>query len=132
MSVPQAAHSNHSLKAEDYAAQLKNCRDLVLQAMKAAQEAQNRYFDRKYSPLMFLLGELARFTRSGTFRRETKLSPTAEVVRIVEMVSPGAYRIQTLPGSRMHDVVSIEHLRKYTARDPGEEPTGVETKPTDL
>ena len=80
--------------------------------------------------MVFLLGELACLTRSGTFRRETKLSPTAEVVRIVEMVSPGAYRIQTPPGSRMHDVVSIEHLGKYTPRNPEEEP-GMAAEPVE-
>jgi len=43
MSAPQAAHSNHSLRAEDWATQLKNRRDLALQAMKMAQETQKRY-----------------------------------------------------------------------------------------
>ena len=30
---------------------------------------------------------------------------------------PVAYRIRVPPGSRMHNVVSVEHLRRYVSRD---------------
>jgi len=43
-------------------------------------------------------------------------------VRIIDIVSPGAYRIQTPPGSRMYDVFSVEHLKKYYIQHADEEP----------
>jgi len=116
MSAPQRLHSSHSLKAEEWASQLRERRSQALQALKLAQSTQKKYYDQKHAPISFLLGEIARLCHSGTFKRKLKLDPTTQLVRVVKMVSPGTYRIKTPEGSRMHDVVSVKHLRKYTGR----------------
>lgn len=110
------------LKAEEMSAAITLKREIALQALARAQADQKRYFDAKHKPLVFLPGQLARLTHSGTFRRKSKLGPTSQLVTIVDVVSPGAYRIKVPPGSKMHDVVSVEHLRKYTPRKDGSEP----------
>ena len=106
-------HLRHSLGAEEMAAALTLRRQEAESAMLRAQEVQKRYYDSKHSPLCFLPGDLAclRYYRRG------KLDPISEVVQIVDVVSPVSYRIKVPPGSRMHDVVSVEHLRRFVGRD---------------
>lgn len=103
----------HSIVAEEMAAALSSRRKDAATALTRAQEHHKLYYDRRHSPISFLPGDLAclRFYRRG------KLDPVAGVVQILEVVSPVAYRIRVPPGSQMHDVVSIEHLRRYVSRD---------------
>lgn len=103
----------HSVSAEEMMADLLSRRETAEKAMIRAQAHQKKYFDKKHSELTFAPGELAclKYLRKG------KLDPTSQVVTIVGMVSPGAYRIKVPEGSRMHDVISIEHLRKYKPRE---------------
>lgn len=91
LSAPQAKHFAHSMPAKELAFKLSERRKLAMGALKKAQESQKKYFDANHNPLLFLPGEFARLTPSGTFRRRNKLDPTARVVKIIEMVSPGAY-----------------------------------------
>jgi len=88
----------------------------VLQALKLAQSTQKKYYDQRHIPISFLVGEVVRLCHSRTFKRKLKLDPTTQLVRVVEMVSPGAYRIKTPEGTQIHDVVLVEHLRNYTGR----------------
>lgn len=116
LSAPQPEHSSQSLDAEELASALALQREQALEALTKSQAMQKRYFDGKHKPIVFLPGEWARLTHSGTFKRRSKLGPTLQVVKVVDMVTPGAYRIKVPEGLRMHDVVSVEHLRKYTPR----------------
>lgn len=86
--------------------------------MLRAQVSQKRHFDSHHSPLIFLPGDWAMLVYSGTLKRPHKLAPSGTVVQILEAISPVAYRIRVPTGSRMHDVVSIEHLRRYRLRSP--------------
>lgn len=124
MAIPRTSGAS-SMSGEDMSKRLAEWRLLAKSAMERAQLNQKQYFDAKHSPLIFLPGDLARLTHSGTFRRVNKLDPTSQLVRIVELVAPGAYRIKVPEGLRMHDVVSIEHLRRYNFRDE----TAVEPEP---
>jgi len=79
MSLLQMAHSNHSLRAEEWSLQLKQRRDLACQHLKLAQDSRKRHFGKRHAPLAFLLCELAKLTRSGTFKRQSKVIPTSDV-----------------------------------------------------
>ena len=116
-------HLRHSVGAEDMAASLTLRRKEAESAMLRAQEHQKRYYDATHSPLSFLPGDLAclRYHRRG------KLDPVAHVVQIVDIVSPVSYRIKVPPGLRMHDVVSIEHLRCYVRREGAPPPPPLPT-----
>ena len=112
VSRPLAA-PRHSVGAEEMAAALTTHRKDAEHAMLRAQELQKKYYDGNHSPISFLPGDLACLH----YHRRGKLDPIAQVVQVLEVVSPVSYRIKVPPGSRMHDVVSVEHLRKYTSRD---------------
>jgi len=99
MSAPQHLHSSYSLRVEEWAGQLKERRSQALQALKLVQSTQKKYYNQKHAPISFLSSEVARLCHSGTFKRKLKLDPTTQLVRVVEIVSPRAYRIKTLEGS---------------------------------
>ena len=42
-----------------------------------------------------------------------KLGPTSTPVRIIRKISPLAYKVALPAGSKIHDVISIIHLKKY-------------------
>lgn len=116
----KATRSNfrHSLAAEEISANLTKRREEAESAMKRAQQHQKRYYDGKHSPIEFLPGDLACLRLRG----RNKLEPTATVVQVIEVISPVSYRIKVPQGSKMHDMVSVEHLRRYVSRD-GAPPT---------
>ena len=111
-----------SADGEALASSLRERRLLAGDAMLSAQASQKRYFDSHHSPLIFLPGDWAMLVYSGTLKRPHKLAPSGSVVQILEAISPVAYRIRVPPGSRMHDVISIEHLRRYRKRSPSSSP----------
>jgi len=51
-------------------------------------------------------------------------------VRILEKLSPLSYRIELPPGSKMHDIVSIIHLRRYRGKGHDVKPLPVEIEGT--
>ena len=87
---------------------------MALSALQAVQKSQKSYYDKHHSPISFRHNEIATLMYGSPFKRKNKLDATSQLVRIVDMVTPGAYRINPPEGSKMHDVVSIEHLRKYS------------------
>lgn len=114
---------NIAADAETLADDLRERRALASSAMTRAQSLQKKHFDARHSPLIFVPGDWALFVYSSTLRRPHKLAPTGSVVQILEAVSPVAYRIRVPEGSKMHDVVSIELLRRYRHRGPASAPT---------
>jgi hypothetical protein len=55
-----------------------------------------------------------------------KLAPIGAPFRIVEKISPVAYRIDLPPSTRIHDVVSIIHLKRYRGTGDSVRPIPVE------
>jgi len=99
---------------------LKNKRDEARSAIRLAQEAQKEYIDSKRSDKQFEVGDLVllKFKRFGLGYKPpkahgNKLGPTSTPVRIIRKISPLAYKVALPAGSKIHDVVSIIHLKKY-------------------
>ena len=118
-----------SADGEAMASSLRERCLLAGEAMLRAQASQKRYFDSRHYPLVFLPGDWAMLVYSGTLKRPHKLAPSGSVVQILEAVSPVAYRIRVPSGSQMHDVVSIEHLRRYRLRSPSSDPPTLRRRP---
>jgi hypothetical protein len=124
--------------AETLAEDLKNRRDEARDSIAIAQRKQKRYADARRTPKEFEVGELVvlKLNRFGAGYKPLaghahKLGPFGTPVRIVEKLSPLSYRIDLPAGSRIHDVVSLVHLRKYrgTGADVRPLPTMVEEEP---
>lgn len=94
--------------------ELEKRRKSARRAISKAQAFQKKYYDQKRSPVpVFKPGEkvvLLPYEKAG------KLDPHGRCVRVRHQISPLAYRITVPDGSRMHDVVSIDYLRKYYRR----------------
>ena len=56
---------------------------------------------------------LHRKEREKQTAHSNKLGPTSTTVRIVRKISPLTYKVAFPAGSKIHDVVSIIHLKKY-------------------
>jgi transposase InsO family protein len=115
-----------SESAEILAESLKNKRDDARDAIRVAQRKQKRLYDKKHSAKEFKVGDLVvlKFTRFGPgYKPPTphmhKLAPIGTPLRITEKLSPLSYRVALPTGSRIHDVISIIHLRSFkgTAED---------------
>ena len=111
---------NKVASVEELMDDLRNKRDEAKLAIKLAQEAQKEYADSKRSNKQFAVGDLVllKFKRFGLGYKppdahSNKLGPTSTPVRIVRKISPLAYKVALPAGSKIHDVVSIIHLKKY-------------------
>lgn len=109
-----------SESAERLAEELKNKRDEARDSIAVAQRKQRQYFNDKRQDRQFEVGDLVilKFNRFGPGYKPTKphdhkLAPLGTPLRIIEKLSPLSYRLALPAGSRIHDVVSIVHLRKY-------------------
>jgi len=109
--------AENSPDAVKLAGLLAQRRDTARSAMLRAQALQKKYHDGRRADIFFLPGEWARLVYSGTLKRPSKLSPSGTLVKIVQAMTPLAYRIKVPEGSKMHDVISVEHLRRYKMRD---------------
>jgi len=106
--------------AETLAEDLRNRRDEARDSIRTAQRKQKKYYDARKKPDEFNVGDLVllKFNRFGPGYKapkphDHKLAPIGTPFRIREKISPLAYRLILPTGSRMHDVVSIAHLKRY-------------------
>lgn len=106
--------------AERLAEDLKNRRDEAKDSIKAAQRKQKKYYDARRQPKEFQTGDLVllKFNKFGPGYKaphphQHKLAPLGTPLRIIEKVSPLAYRLKLPANSKIHDIVSIAHLKKY-------------------
>jgi hypothetical protein len=109
-----------SESAEQLAEELKNRQDEARDSIAIAQRKQKRYYDQRHKPHEFEVGDLVilKLNRFGPGYKPTKphfhkLAPLGKPFRIIEKISPLSYRIDLPTGTRIHNVVSIIHLRKY-------------------
>ena len=109
-----------SESAETYAEILKNARDDARDSIILAQRKYKKYYDQQHQPKEFNVGDLVllKYKRFGPgYKAPTghrhKLAPISTPLRITEKLSPLSYRLLLPAGSKMHDVVSIIHLRRY-------------------
>jgi hypothetical protein len=109
-----------SESAERLVEELKNRRDEARDSIAIAQRKQKKYFDSKRQDKEFEVGDLVvlKFNRFGPGYKapkphDHKLAPVGTPLRIVEKISPLSYRVALPSHSRIHDVISIVHLRKY-------------------
>jgi hypothetical protein len=112
--------------AESWAEELKCIREEARDSLRMAQRKQKKYADGKKKRKVFNVGDLVllKYNRFGPGykppkRHNHKLAPIASPLRITERLSPISYRLQLPAGSRIHDVISIHHLRRY--RGSGED-----------
>jgi hypothetical protein len=106
--------------AEQLAGELKNKQDDARDAIAVAQRKQKRLYDSKRKNKEFEVGDLVvlKFNRFGPGYKplkphDNKLGPLGTPLRITEKLSPISYRLALPSNSRIHDVVSIIHLRRY-------------------
>ena len=109
-----------SESAESLAEQLKNARDDARDSLAIAQKKQKKYSDAKLTPKVFQVGDLVclKYNRFGPGYKPPsdhnhKLAPVSTPLRILERLSPVFYRLVLPEGSRIHDVVSILHLKEF-------------------
>ena len=108
--------STSSESAEILAENLKNARDDARDSIALAQRKYKKYYDSSRSPKEFNVGDLVllKYRCFGPGYKppaEHKLTPIASPLRIAEKLSPLLYRVDLPRGSRMHDIISIVHLR---------------------
>ena len=110
--------STSSDSAEILAENLKNSRDDARDSIALAQRKYKKYYDSSCSPKEFNVGDLVllKYRRFGPgykppAEHRHKLAPIASPLRIAEKLSPLSYRVDLPRGSRMHDIISIVHLR---------------------
>jgi len=124
-----------SESAELLADDLRNRRDEARDSIALAQRKQKKQHDSKYSAKEFEVGDLVvlKLNRFGPGYKPAaphthKLAPIGTPVRILEKLSPLSYRIELPPNSRMHDVVSIVHLRTYRGNADDIRPLPIEVE----
>jgi hypothetical protein len=106
--------------AENLAQDLLNRRQEARSAIILAQRKQKKYFDKGRSDRTFNPGDLVllRYKRFGAGYKPPpqhahKLGPLATPLRVKERLSPVSYRLELPANSRIHDVVSIAHLKRF-------------------
>lgn len=110
----------NSENAERLAEELKNCQDDARDTIAVAQRKQKKYFDAKRQDKEFEPGDLVvlKFSRFGAGYKppkpyDHKLAPLGTPLRVLKKLSPLSYRLAIPNDSKIHNVVSIVHLRKY-------------------
>jgi hypothetical protein len=111
---------------------LKCRRDEARDAIAVAQRKQRRLHDATRTSKEFNVGDLVilKFNRMGPGYKPPKdhrhkLGPLGTPLRIIEKLSPLSYRVALPANSRIHDIISIIHLRRYQGKDNGERPPPV-------
>jgi len=111
---------------------LRNRRDEARDAIAVAQRKQKAYADRGKSRKVFEVGDLVllRYKRFGPGYKPLKvhrhkLGPLSTPLRVLERLSPNSYRLDLPEGSRIHDVVSVVHLRRFNGSGEGIRPLPV-------
>lgn len=106
--------------AERLEEELRNRRDEARDSIVIAQRKQRKYFNAKRQDKQFEVGDLVilKLNRFGPGYKapkphDHKLAPIGTPLRIIEKLSPLSYRLSLPKGTKMHDIVSIVHLRRY-------------------
>lgn len=121
--IPDLASTSDPIASQegrDLADELLNRRDEVRDSISVAQRKMKRLTDQHRSKKEFEVGDLVliKYSRLGPGYRPPrshrhKIAPTSTPVRIIEKLSPLSYRVDLPAGSRIHDVLSIVHLRRF-------------------
>jgi hypothetical protein len=114
-----------SESAEEMAEDLRNRRDEARDSIKTAQRKQKQYYDANRIPKEFQVNDLVllKFNRFGPGYKapkphDHKLAPVGTPLRIIEKTSPITYRLALPAHSKIHDVISITHLKPYQSTTP--------------
>jgi hypothetical protein len=128
--VPQIGSSD---VAEELSEDLKNRREEAKDSIAVAQRYQRLQAAGK--DRIFEVGDLVliRYSRMGPGYRPPKdhrhkLAPLHTPVRVVERLSPVSYRVDLPKGSRIHDVVSVTHLKRYNGEGEDVRPLPIVTE----
>jgi hypothetical protein len=123
LNMPESKNTSVQELTED----LLNRRDEARTAIQIAQEVQRNRVNKKKTNKEFQEGDLVllKFNRFGLGYKppkehRNKLGPNSTPLRIVKKLSPLAYKVALPPNSKMHDVVSIIHLKRFHGKDTGE------------
>lgn len=115
--------------AECLVEDLKNKQDEARDSIAVAQWKQKKYFDGKRQNKEFNVGDLVvlKFNRFGLGYKppkphDHKLAPIGTPLRIVKKLSPLSYCLALPDDTRIHDVISIIHLRRYRGSGEGIRP----------
>lgn len=127
-----------SESAERLAEELKNRQDEAKDSIAIAQRKQKQFYDQKRQDKQFEVGDLVvlKLNRFGPGYRPTKqhshkLAPLGTPLRVTEKISPLAYRLDLPKNTKMHDVVSIIHLRKYRGANDDIRPPPIQVEGED-
>jgi hypothetical protein len=98
---------------------LWNRRDEARDAFAIAQAKQKKWADSKRSAKEYNVSDLVliKYSKMKGYKPPKehghKLGPLSTPVRVVEKLSPLSYRVDLPAGSKIHDVLSIIHLRRF-------------------
>jgi hypothetical protein len=98
---------------------LRNRRDEARDAIAIAQAKQKKWADSKRSSKEYQVGDLVliKYSKMKGYKPPKdhghKLGPLSTPVRVTEKLSPLSYRVDLPAGSKIHDVLSIIHLRRF-------------------
>ena len=117
--VPAEPINKVSDAAQQLVEDLQNRRDEARDSIALAQARQKKYADANRSEKEYTVGDLVliRYSRLHGYKppkgHRHKLGPLSTPVRITEKLSPLSYRVALPPGSQIHDVLSIVHLKRF-------------------
>ena len=111
-------HSTESTNSDQRRADLDLLEETRAHAgLKMAMYRQRmaRYYDRKLKPRSFSTGDLVlRKAEVSQSMDQGKLSPNWEgPYKVIEVVRPGTYRLETLEGHRLARPWNVQNLRAY-------------------
>ena len=113
-----------SESAESLIEQFKNTRDDVRDSLIIAQKKQKKYSNTKLIPKVFQVDDLVCLKYNhfdpdykSSSDHNHKLTSISTPIHILERLSSISYRLDLSEDSRIHDVISILHLKEFKDSD---------------
>jgi hypothetical protein len=109
---------------------LVEVRAKLAERVRAAGEAVKRYNDRKRDHILFQAGDYVMLSTKNLSLKQSKRSLAPKFlgpIQIIEPVGANAYRLRLPSTWRIHPVVSVAHIEKWTQRDPSMLPDKVDS-----
>ena len=123
-----------SPSASDFIARINLTSERAKLHLQRAQARMAAHYDKRRRHTIFQVGDLVKLSEDAVGPTQDGRVPKRKLgplyrgpFEIVEVVSPLAYRLKLPPGSRAHDVFSLQYLLPYRERE--HRPTPAEPSP---
>ena len=112
----------HVPAAEEFILHMKNLLHIATDSLHMAQERQKSYADKKRLNVIFKLGEMVLLNSSNIYLQSQMARPSRKLqpkyigpYKIIEIVSPVAYKLELPSTLKVHPVFHVSLLRNYKA-----------------